>query len=324
MKEFLRNNIIKMAVAAAVFVLCLFISRETYPALILAYIAIYSIGTSGLDLLFGFSGQISMGHAAYFAIGAYTSAILATKYGLNPFFGILIGSIFATVAGLLLAIPASKLVKHFLSLMTIAFGQVVYMFVNVSTKITGGSTGIRNIPYISIFGYELNTYRKNFVFATLLLILVLIVKRNIINSRTGRAFMAIKENTAAAEGMGINVPLFKVMAFGTSALFMGLAGGLYAHLVTYISPETFNNTQSVLFMTMVLFGGIQSLMGPIVGSAVLMLVKEVFQFLQIYQVLIYGVFILIVLFFFPNGIVGIFSSIMRSVRRRKENSHAEA
>ena len=198
------------------------------------------------------------------------------------------------------------------------------MFVNVSTKITGGSTGIRNIPYISILGYELNTYRKNFVFATLLLILVLIVKRNIINSRTGRAFMAIKENTAAAEGMGINVPLFKVMAFGTSALFMGLAGGLYAHLVTYISPETFNNTQSVLFMTMVLFGGIQSLMGPIVGSAVLMLVKEVFQFLQIYQVLIYGVFILIVLFFFPNGIVGIFSSIMRSVRRRKENSHAEA
>ncbi len=324
MKDFIQNNKYKILAGAAVFGLCLYISRETYPALILAYIAIYSIGTSGLDLLFGFSGQISMGHAAYFAIGAYTSALLATKHGVNPFFGIFIGSILAAIAGLLLAIPASKLVKHFLSLMTIAFGQVVYMFVNVSTKITGGSPGIRNIPYISFFGFQLNSYRKNFIFATLVLVCMLIIKHNIIHSRTGRGFIAIKENTAAAEGMGVNVRAYKVMAFGISALYMGLAGGLYAHLVTYISPETFNNTQSVLFMTMVLFGGIQSLMGPIVGSAVLMLVKEVFQFLQIYQVLIYGVFILIVLFFFPNGIVGIFNSVMKLIQKRKENNNAEA
>lgn len=317
----IQKNKFKILAALAVFAVCLLLARNTYPALILTYIVIYSIGTSGLDLLFGFSGQISMGHAAYFAIGAYTSAILATKCSVNPFFGIFIGSVFATIAGLLLAIPASKLVKHFLSLMTIAFGQVVYMFVNACASLTGGSPGLREIPYISIFGYELNTYFKNFIFASILLVLVLIVKNNIIRSRTGRAFIAIKENTAAAEGMGINVRAYKAMAFGISAFFMGLAGGLYAHLVTYISPETFNSTQSVLFITMVLFGGIQSLMGPIVGSALLMLVKEVFQFLQIYQVLIYGIFIMIVLFFFPNGIVGIYRDVADAILKRREKKN---
>lgn len=317
MIEFIMKNRFKIIAALAVFAICLFIARETYPALILAYIVIYSIGTSGLDLLFGFSGQISMGHAAYFAIGAYTSAILSTKCGVNPFFGIFAGSFLAMLAGLLLAIPASKLVKHFLSLMTIAFGQIVYMFVNACAPLTGGSLGMREIPYIRIFGLELNTYFKNFIFGAILLVLVLIIKNNIIRSRTGRAFTAIKENTTAAEGMGINIRAYKAMAFGISACFMGLAGGLYAHLVTYISPETFNSTQSVLFMTMVLFGGIQSLMGPIVGAAILMLIKEVFQFLQIYQVLIYGVFIMIVLFFFPNGVVGLYNDAVAAIRRRR-------
>jgi len=323
MTELIRKNKWKIIAVIAVFAACLFLARDTYPSLILAYIAIYSIGTSGLDLLFGFSGQISMGHAAYFAIGAYTSAILATKCGVNPFFGIFAGSILATIAGLLLAIPASKLVKHFLSLMTIAFGQIVYMFVNACAPLTGGSPGMREIPYISIFGYELNTYLKNFIFASILLVIVLIVKHNIIRSRTGRAFIAIKENTQAAEGMGINVRGYKAMAFGISAFYMGLAGGLYAHLVTYISPETFNATQSTLFMTMVLFGGIQSIFGPIVGAAVLMLIKEVFQFLQIYQVLIYGVFILIVLFFFPNGIVGLYKDIVGAILKRRGKKNAE-
>lgn len=323
MTEAIKRDKVKILATLVVCAICLFLARETYPALILAYIVIYSIGTSGLDLLFGFSGQISMGHAAYFAIGAYTSAILATKCGVNPFFGIFAGSFLATIAGLLLAIPASKLVKHFLSLMTIAFGQIVYMFVNACAPLTGGSPGMREIPYIRICGYELNSYFKNFVFGAILLVIVLIVKNNVIRSRTGRAFIAIKENTAAAEGMGINVRAYKAMAFGISACFMGLAGGLYAHLVTYISPETFNSTQSVLFMTMVLFGGIQTLMGPIVGSALLMLVKEVFQFLQIYQVLIYGIFIMIVLFFFPNGIVGIYNDIVNAIRKRGLKKNAE-
>lgn len=317
MAEYIRTNKYKIIASLIAIAICLFVARETYPALILAYIVIYSIGTTGLDLLFGFSGQISMGHAAFFAIGAYTSAILATKCGVNPFFGIFIGSFFAAVIGLILAIPASKLVKHFLSLMTIAFGQIVYMFVNACAPLTGGSPGMRNIPYISIFGYELNTYFKNLVFGMILLVLILIIKSNIIHSRTGRAFIAIKENTAAAEGMGINVRAYKAMAFGISACFTGLAGGLYAHLVTYISPETFNSTQSVLFMTMVLFGGIQSLIGPIVGAAVLMFVKEVFQFLQIYQVLIYGVFILVVLFFFPDGIVGVYKTVSNTIQKRR-------
>lgn len=318
----------KWTILASVLVIgaCILIAQETYPALILAYIMIYGIGTTGLDVLFGYSGQISMGHAGLFAVGSYTSALLTVRCGVTPVLGLLAGSVLATLAGLLIAIPASKLVKHFLSLMTIAFGQIIYMFVNACQPLTNGATGISGIPYISIFGFQLNTYYRCFFAYMILLILVLIVKDHIIRSRVGRALIAIRENTVAAEGIGINIRAYKAMAFGISAFMMGLAGGLYAHLVTYISPETYNSTQSTLFMTMVLFGGIGTTFGPVIGSAILMFVREVFQFLQIYQVLIYGVFILIVLFFFPNGMVGLYTDVKKRILKimRRRDDHASA
>lgn len=318
----------KWTILASVLVIgaCILIAQETYPALILAYIMIYGIGTTGLDVLFGYSGQISMGHAGLFAVGSYTSALLTVRCGVTPVLGLLAGSVLATLAGLLIAIPASKLVKHFLSLMTIAFGQIIYMFVNACQPLTNGATGISGIPYISIFGFQLNTYYRCFFAYMILLILVLIVKDHIIRSRVGRALIAIRENTVAAEGIGINIRAYKAMAFGISAFMMGLAGGLYAHLVTYISPETYNSTQSTLFMTMVLFGGIGTTFGPVIGSAILMFVREVFQFLQIYQVLIYGVFILIVLFFFPNGMVGLYIDVKKRILKimRRRDDHASA
>ena len=326
MVNYLKTHKWKILAGASVIGACILIAQETYPALILAYIMIYGIGTTGLDILFGYSGQISMGHAGLFAVGSYTSALLSVRCGVTPVLGILAGSVLATLTGLLIAVPASKLVKHFLSLMTIAFGQIVYMFVNACQPLTNGATGISSIPYISLFGFRLDTYYRCFFAYMILLILVLIAKARIIRSRVGRALIAIRENTVAAEGIGINIRAYKAMAFGISAFMMGLAGGLYAHMVTYISPETYNATQSTLFMTMVLFGGIGTTMGPVVGAAVLMFVKEVFQFLQIYQVLIYGVFILIVLFFFPNGMVGLYADMKKRIlkARRRGDGHAPA
>ena len=321
MLETLKKNKFKVAV------IILLIARKSYPALILAYIMLYGIGAHGLDILFGYSGQISMGHAGFFAIGAYTSAILSRTFGINPFLTMLAGCVMAVLIGFLIAIPATKLVKHFLSFLTIAFGQVIYLFVNSCIPLTGGAGGYTEVPKLSLFGFVFDNNTKYYALTLVLLIIVVILKKNLINSRMGMAFIAIRENVKAAEGMGINVRAYKAYAFAISACLMGLAGGLYAHLVGYISPETFNSTASVLFMTMILFGGIGTTMGPLVGSGLLMLIKEVFQFLQIYQVLIYGVFILIVLFFMPSGAVGLFNKVTKKIQKKfgkKEQEYADA
>lgn len=146
---------------------------------------------------------------------------------------------------------------------------------------------------------------------------------DIVNSRTGRAFISIRENPVAARGLGVNVRRYKIMAFGISAFMTGMAGGLYAFLRGFISPETFNGTQSTLFMTMLLFGGITSTAGPVIGAAVLLLVKEIFQSLSLYQGLIYAVFILVILFFFPNSAVGVYYNI-RNASKKKKGVKSEA
>lgn len=313
MRDFLAKNKVKLPLTILLVAVCYVLAQHNFTGLILAFVAIYSIATSGLDVLFGYSGQISFGHAAFFALGSYTTAILTTTYSLNPIIGILAGCVVATLFGIAIAFPASKLVKHFLSLMTIAFGQMVYMFVNSTTWLTGGAGGIVGIPPISLFGFSLTSNANFFLFSTAILALVLLAKNRLVKSRPGRALIAIRENVHAAQGLGINVRNYKIMAFAISAFMAGLAGGLYAHLVRFISPETYNATQSTLFMTMLLFGGIATLAGPVVGSCILIIIKEVFQSLAHYQILVYGIFILIVLFFFPNGVIGLFGNVKKRV-----------
>ena len=321
-----KEHKITIIVTALILIGCFFIAQRTYPALILALIVIYSIANTGLDVLFGYSGQISFGHAGFFGLGSYASAILTVQYGVDPILGILAGCIVATIFGIILAFPASKLVKHFLALITIAFGQMVYMFVNSTTELTGGAGGIGSIPPISIFGWVLDTYAENLIFGIIILAVIMLVKRNIVYSRTGRAFIAIRENVHAAQGLGVNIRRYKIMAFAISAFMAGLAGGLYAHLVGFISPETYNATQSTLFVTMLLFGGIATMTGPLVGSAILLIIKEVLQSFSQFQILVYGVFILLVLFFFPSGVVGLYSNLKKKItgyiERRKNSAEA--
>lgn len=297
---------------------------ETYMALMFCRIGIYTIAVSGLDILFGYTGQISFGHAAFFAVGSYTSAYFSINMGWNPIFTMLIGVVFSMIVGAVIAIPATKLVKHFLSLLTIAFGQLVYTFANSTRPITGGASGLKDIPSISIFNFSFDTYAKSFIFIFILAVLLTIVKQNIVKSRTGRAFLAIRENTQAAYSSGINVRVYKTMAFVISAAYAGLAGGLYAHLINFISPDTFSSTQSPLFMTILLFGGMANLAGPLVGSVVLLTIKEFLQSFSTYQMMVYAVLILIVLFLLPNGISGeckvLFRKLLGKYKRRKNNA----
>ncbi len=308
--------VIILIIAAAAY---LFAAQKKYYALIVAFCGIYTIAITGLDILFGYTGQISFGHAGFFAIGAYTSALLSTKMGITPVISITCGILLSIIAGVLLAFPASKLVKHFLSLLTIAFGQIIYLILNSARDFTGGGSGIRKIPDIDFGFYKVGSNLEYAVLIWLVVLLVFFIKRNIVKSSIGYAFLGIKENPIAANGLGINTRKYKVMSFAISAAFTGLAGGLYAHLVSFISPDTFNSSQSTLFMTMLLFGGTCSYAGPILGAIVLIIIREYLQSFSNYQTLIYGVFLLLVLFYFPNGVVGLFKKAVKAFEARKNH-----
>ena len=298
-------------------------AQKSYYALIIALFGVYAIVATSLDVLFGYTGQISLGHAGLFAIGAYVSTLLTVRLGVPSLFSLVLGSLATALSGALIAIPASKLVKHFLSLLMIAFGQIVYLVINSWIDVTGGSLGIMNIPYLNIFGFSVNSNFRGAIVIWIILALVLFVKHRIINSRVGSAFIAIRENTVAARGLGIDVQKYKVMAFAISAAMTGLAGGLYAFLRGFISPETFNGTQSTLFMTMLLFGGTTTLAGPVIGAVILLFFKEVLQAFSTYQGLIYALLLLLALFFFPKGLVGVFLSVKAKLVNRRQNKNSK-
>ena len=276
----------------------------TYMHLVFCTFGIYIIVNCGLDILFGYSGQMSLGQAGFYAIGAYFSAILS-KSGVPVLISMLIGACMASLVGYILAIPCSKLVHHFLAVVTIGFGEIVRLIaLNAPKELTGGPNGIGSIPQVNLFGFKITTNAQYLYFVLFLVLAVLLLKRNITNSRVGRAMLAIRCNPDASEAFGIKLSKYKTMAFAIAAFCAGLGGALYAHLVKYISPESFTADQSQMFLVMILVGGMGTLAGPVIGSLLIIIVQEVLQRFGTYQMLIYGLLIIFVLFFMPNGIAG--------------------
>lgn len=282
----------------------LFFQEQIYIILLMCTTAIYIIAVSGLDILFGYSGQISLGHAAFYAIGAYASSILSIRLGITPWITMICGAILATIIAILIAIPTVKLVHQFLALVTIGFGQIVYIFIGNAEQLTGGHSGIILIPSFKIGSLIFDTMISHFYIAFFIVLILLIIKQKIVKSRIGRAFIAIRENLTSANSCGINVQYYKVMAFAISAFYTGIAGALYAHFTNFISPETFVYAQSVMFLIMLLVGGKGTLFGPIIGAIVLTIITQYLQVIARYQGLVYGIALLVIVLFLPQGIFG--------------------
>lgn len=292
-------------VLVAVTVLYPILFREsTYIHLIICTLGIYMIVNTGFDILFGYSGQISLGQAGFYAIGAYFSAILS-KAGVPVVLAMLFAATIAAIVGYVLAIPCSKLVHHFLAIVTIGFGEIVRLLaLNGPTKLTGGANGIGGIPPVSMFGFQLTSKAAYLYFVLALVLLFLVIKHRIVDSRVGRAMQAIKCNPDASEAFGMKLSRYKSMAFTIAAFYAGVGGALYAHLVRFISPESFSADQSSMFLVMILVGGMGTFCGPLLGSLLIIVVTEFLQQFGTYQMLIYGALIIFVLFFMPNGIAG--------------------
>ncbi len=300
-------------------VLFSFFSNGKYLLSILNYLLVYIVATSGLNIMTGYTGQINLGGAAYFALGAYSVMILLNA-GLPLLLAVILGMGICAFVGFLTAIPAAKLKYHFLALATVAIGEVVNNLIKVSPGgITNDTHGMFVKP-IRIFGISLGSYEAMFYFLMLMTVLTLMFTKSFINSKTGRACIATRDSIEAAGSCGINFKTYKILATTVACVMIGFAGFLFAQVNKYISPDTFEAGKSTMFISMVVIGGSGTLLGPVLGSVLITLIMEGLRAIpngSIYMQLSYAVILLVTLIFLPNGINGVLSGVKQKIREVK-------
>lgn len=269
---------------------------------LLVFLGINAIATMGLSLLMGYAGQISLGHAAFLGIGAYTSGILTTKYALHPFVAFLAGIFLSAGVAFFVGKPTLRLKGHYMAVATLGFGEIVFILFNEWSPLTGGPSGLSNIPPISVGGLPIEG--ATFLYLVWgIVCLLLAFSLNIINSRIGRALRAVHGSELAANAMGVDASRYKLQVFVLSAVYASMAGSLYAHFLAFISPNAFGLMFSILLLMMVVVGGTQTLWGALLGAAILTLLPEYLRSLEDFEVLAYGAILLSVLLFMPQGIL---------------------
>ena len=268
-------------------------------------VAIFALLALSLNVLSGYTGMISLGHAGFFLIGSYISAILTTRYS-APFPVSVVAAVVVTAAsGLLLAIPALKLSGHFLAVITIAFGLIVHLLAINLEGITNGVSGISGIARPSLGSWSMKSDMAYYWLVLLVLALVCALVSAYIRSGYGRALRALRDDEIAAGCMGVNVNVAKMHAFVISAGIAGLAGCLYAHYVRYINPESFTLDISIRILIMMVVGGVGSILGSIVGAFVVYVLPETLRFLNDYYYLVFGFVIMLLMLFLPKGLVSL-------------------
>lgn len=276
-----------------------------YILRIVVMISIYSILALGLNLATGYCGQVSLGNAAFYAIGAYTSAILSTRFGINFFIAVVCAGLISMLFGFLVGLPSLRLSGTYLAITTLGFGEVIRILLLNFDKLTNGPLGISKIPKPFLFGTELNLSNNGLYFlAIILLSITLIFCYLVVNSKIGRAFIAIKEDELAASLMGIKTIKYKVLAFMLSALLSGIAGSFYAHMASYIDPNTFTFDTSIMILSIVILGGMGTLRGMIIGAIILVSFPEILRFMDRFRFIIYGMVLVFMIRFRPQGLMG--------------------
>jgi len=316
----LRFAKLPIAIFAVLIIIFPWVAREisaiSHYTDIMVFAGIYCLITIGLSLLMGYAGQISIGHAAFFGIGAYVSAILTVRYGLNPWLCMFIGMIIAAVVAILVGAPSLKLKGHYLAMATLAFGIIIYIIFNEEIEWTGGPDGMSGIPGLSLFGFEFDSVVSYFYLVWSFVFAAFIFTINIIQSGTGRALRAIHTSEPAASAMGVDISRFKIIVFVYSAILASVAGSLYAHYLNFINPSTFDLFFSIKLLIMIALGGMHNIWGAIIGAGLITFMSyEWLHYFEELEVIVYGAILLIITIFFPNGLVGVPGIIKDFFRR---------
>jgi branched-chain amino acid transport system permease protein len=302
-----------------------FLTTNDYQMHLIDIICLNIILAVGLNIVKGFTGQVTVGHIALYAIGAYASAILTLKFSFPFWLALPSSMLIAALAGLIVGVPAIRLEGAYLALATLGFAEAVRV-VLISTDYFGTSSGISGIPAPDIAGFALDTDARYFYLLMPITVLSIYISFAILRSRIGRAFMAVREDPLAAASVGIDVRRHKLLAFAISALYAGCAGGLYAHLAPgYIHPNNFTITEMVALLLMVVIGGIGHVWGGVVGAVIVTIVHDLAREYYQYEYIIFGLVIVFSVTYMPKGIFGFahryFSERnFRKIRERKSNA----
>ncbi len=290
-----------------------FLVADRFLLKVLTYVGINVLVVTGLALLFGYAGQVSLGHAAFVGIGAYTCAFLTVKaHAPWPVAFVSAGAISA-LGGLVLALPSLRLRGHYLAMATLGFGELMSLAFAEAVPVTGGVDGFTGIPFPSVGGFAIKTPAGLYWLTWLVAGLALFAAANMVSLRPGRAMRALHGSELGAAACGVDVVGVKVRAFVISAMFAGLAGALYASVVGFVSPSVFTVAASVAFLAMTVVGGSGSLAGPVIAAVLLTLLqyldalipgisRQAAQMVQSYQPDVYGLAIILVVLFAPGGI----------------------
>jgi branched-chain amino acid transport system permease protein len=274
-----------------------------YALTLLFLVAINVTLAESLNLVTGYAGQVSIGHAAFYAIGAYTAAILSTTWGWSFWLTLPAAAAVSFAAGVVIGAPSLRVEHDFLAIVTLGLGLVVQGLA-LNLGFTGGPYGIGNVRRIELGGRPLGV-EGHAAAAVALAALAVVVIQRLAGSRVGTALMAVREDALAAEVAGIPTARYKVLAFALGGLFAGAAGALYAHYATFVSSESFDLGASISVLAMVVVGGLGRLLGPVVGAVLLTLIPELMRFTAEYRMLLYGLMLVAIMRYLPHGLLGV-------------------
>lgn len=277
--------------------------QGTYYFTLLNLIGLNIIVVLGLNLLMGYAGQISLGHAAFFGLGAYTSGILTATYKIDPLVALLAGLVLSCLVAVVVGIPALKLRGFYLAMATLGFGIIVAIVFQQMDWLTGGPSGLMGIPSFRLFGLHFDTPRSSFYLVWIIVGVILCLSLNIVDSRVGRALRAIHDSETAALAMGIDSQRLKLLIFVVSALYASVAGSLLAHTINFIAPSSFGFMSSIKLVTMVVVGGMASIWGSLLGATALTVLPELLAVFHDLEVVIFGLILMAVMIFMPRGLV---------------------
>lgn len=305
-----------------------FVMQNDFHFDIATQIAIIAATVVGLNLLVGFAGQVSLGHAAFFAMGAYSSAILTSRYGFTPLPAMLTGAAGVALLALILGKPILRLKGHYLSMATLGLGIIIAIIINNEGWLTGGPDGIP-VPPLSVLGLELSIFEHYeiagytlsgtllwYLLAAGLLLLAVWIAQNLIDSPIGRALRAVHGSEVAARVVGVDTTRYKALVFVISAVYASIMGSFFAHYSGFITPQIASFQHSIELITMVVLGGMASTYGVILGAALLLLLPQLLTDFQDYEMMMFGLILMLTMIFMPKGLLPTFQQILRRALRR--------
>jgi branched-chain amino acid transport system permease protein len=282
------------------------VAHDGYIIQLLNISILNAIVVLGLNFVTGWAGQINFGQAAFYGLGAYTTAI-ATKAGLpwitTPFLSVIV----VMAASLMLGLPTMRLRTYYLAMTTIGFGEIIRLIIVHWEPVTGGTSGLRAIPGISIFGFGPQGQVQHYYLLIAVLLLAILIAARVRHSVLGRAMIATRDSEIAAEQSGVDTVRTKLLAFMIGAVYAGLAGCLYASSIRFISPDSFSGTQAILLMTMLIVGGMGSIVGCVIGAVALTILPEALRFLGQWYLVLYGLGVIAVIVLAPGGLASLAS-----------------